>query len=62
MTNSSKIYGFNYDCDGKTYAFDVQADSEEIAKSRVSAMANASLVGELHALPLVGVEELDQSR
>lgn len=49
MITSSKIYGFDYECDGKKYACDVLADSEESAKRRVAAMAKASFVGELMA-------------
>lgn len=47
MITSSKTYGFNYEHRGKTYAFDVLADSEESAKQRVAAMAEAVFVGEL---------------
>lgn len=47
MIDSSKVYGFNYEHDGKRYAFDVVADSEESAKRRVISMATASFAGEL---------------
>lgn len=42
-----KSFGFNYECDGKRYAFDILDVSEENAKRRAAAMANAEFVGEL---------------
>lgn len=42
-----KVYGFNYECNGKKYAFDVLDASEESAKRRVSAMSKAVFDGEL---------------
>jgi hypothetical protein len=44
---SPKTYGFNYEHRGKTYAFDMLAPSEEVAKERAAAMAKAVFVGEL---------------
>lgn len=42
-----KTFGFHYECDGKKYAFDLLAVSEENAKLRAAAMSNAVLDGEL---------------
>jgi hypothetical protein len=44
---SPKTYGFNYEHRGKTYGFDMLALSEESAKERVAAMAEAVFVGKL---------------
>ena len=40
-------YGFTYEYGGRSYAFDVPAESKEIAMLRVAAMAGASYAGEL---------------
>lgn len=47
MTESLRSYGFDYECDGRHYAFHVMADSPDDAKRRVVLMATAGFVGEL---------------
>ncbi|MES2236825.1 MAG: hypothetical protein V4500_03610 [Pseudomonadota bacterium] len=48
MTNAPlKNYGFNYEYNGKHFAFDVVAESEDEAQARALAMRNAEFFGEL---------------
>jgi hypothetical protein len=47
MIEPSLDYGFVYECDGKRYSFVVNAASEESAKRRVAAMAQAEFAGKL---------------
>lgn len=48
MTNAPfKSYGFNYEYNGKYFAFHVVAESEEDARSRAAAMGGAKFFGEL---------------
>ena len=48
MTNSPlKNYGFTYKYNGKDFAFDVCAESEQEALARAAAMGSAKPFGEL---------------
>lgn len=49
MTNTPlKNYGFNYEYNGKEFAFHIVASTKEEALDRASAMRDARCVGELH--------------
>jgi len=51
MSDALQIYGFTYRYDGKTFAVDVVANSQLEAQTHLSAMANATAVGELRLVP-----------
>jgi hypothetical protein len=46
-----KNYGFNYEHNGKRFAFHVKAESEKEAFSKITAMRTAKLFGELKETP-----------
>lgn len=48
MMSSLKTYGFEYQYSNRKFAFSLEAESMEEARARVSALAMATPVGELH--------------
>jgi len=48
MEQSLQPFGFEYEYQGKRFAFDVLAASKEEAESRVASMGKADSVGALH--------------
>jgi hypothetical protein len=48
MSNAPlRTYGFDYECMGRRFVFDVLAASPEEARDRVASMKDATFVGEL---------------
>lgn len=47
MNTPLKNYGFNYEFEGKQFAFDIVAETMEQAKNKVLAMTSATLFGEM---------------
>jgi hypothetical protein len=46
--NSERSFGFEYEYEGKQFAFHIVAKSREEAKGRLAALIHAQFVGELH--------------
>jgi hypothetical protein len=44
----NRSFGFEYEYDGKQYAFHIVAESREEAEGRAAALVRAQFVGELH--------------
>jgi hypothetical protein len=50
MNDTSVSYGFCYEFNGRKYAFDVQADSQEEAEAKIRAIGDARFVTSLQVV------------